>query len=98
MPELFAAIALLLGLGVTLAMDAKTKGEFRFAVACFLVSAGFVVYVIGAWQISVAWSTRSRLFVAYALFALVSMLTGEAIRWAHSRHLRAAIHEGGAPP
>jgi hypothetical protein len=102
MPELsiefwFAAIALLLGLGVTLAMDAKTKGEFRFAVACFLVSAGLVVYMIGVWQVSVAWPTRSRLVAAYALFALVSMLTGEAIRWAHSRHSRAAVPTAETP-
>jgi hypothetical protein len=43
-----AVVALVLGLGVTLSMDAKTKGEFYFAAACFLISAGAAMYGIGA--------------------------------------------------
>jgi Leucine-rich repeat (LRR) protein len=94
----FAIITLALGLGVTLAMDSKTKGEFRFSAACFLLCALITVYGIGRWEMSVAWPGRSRLIVGYALFALVAVLTTEGIRWAHNRHLRApagATYEGG---
>ena len=33
-----AAFALLVGLAVTLAMDAKTRGEFRVAASCFFLN------------------------------------------------------------
>jgi hypothetical protein len=89
-----ALVLFVLGLAVTLAMDAKTKGEFRFAVTCFVVSAGVIIYGIGAWQMSTSWPARSRLIITYALYACVLVLTGEAIRWAHGRHLRAE----GPPP
>jgi hypothetical protein len=78
------------GLGVTLAMDSKTKGEFRFAAACFLVCSGIALYGIGAWEMSAAWTNGPRRIVAYGLFAFVAVVTVESIRWAHTRHLRAA--------
>jgi hypothetical protein len=89
----FAILALVLGLGVTLAMDAKTKGEFRFAVSCFVVCALILIYGIGAWQMSVSWSKLPRFFTAYFVLALILAFAGEAIRWAHSRHLRASATE-----
>ena len=85
-----AAIALLLGIGVTLAMDAKTKGEFQFASVCFLVSALLTVYGIVEFQMLAKWSSGPRIILVYFLLALVIMLTGEAIRWANSRHKLAA--------
>jgi hypothetical protein len=88
-----AILALVLGLGVTLAMDAKTKGEFRFAVSCFVVCALILIYGIGAWQMSVTWSKLPRFSTAYFVLALILAFAGEAIRWAHSRHLRASAAE-----
>ena len=87
----FALIALVLGVGVTLAMDAKTKGEFRFAVACFVLSACISIYGIGKWQISAALPTKARVFLAYGILAFVLLLMSQAIRWARSRHLAAAV-------
>jgi len=87
--SILAIITLILGLGVTLAMDAKTKGEFRFAVGCFLVSALSVIYGIEMWQISTTWSTRSRLLLVYGLIAIIVACTGEVIRWSHTRHQHA---------
>jgi hypothetical protein len=88
-----ALVALVLGLAVTLAMDAKTKGEIRFIACCFLACGAITSYGIGAWQMSVTWIRGPRMFAAYGLFALVAVFTGEAIRWAHGRHLRAIGNE-----
>ncbi len=92
-----AILALLLGLGVTLAMDAKTKGEFRFAVACFLVSAATLVYGIVGWDMKTDWTAFPRIWISYALIALTVVLTGEAIRWARGRHITASVREEHAP-
>jgi hypothetical protein len=86
-----AVVTLLLGLGVTLAMDARTRGEFRFAVVCFLISAILAVYGIVEFQMLVKWSSRSRIVVAYLLLALVIVIAGEAIRWAKGRHEMAQV-------
>jgi hypothetical protein len=86
----FAVLALLLGLGVTLAMDARTKGEFRFAVVCFVISAGLVAYGIVEWQMRTSWSTWPRLLTVYIALTATLVLAGEAIRWAKSRHERAS--------
>jgi hypothetical protein len=88
-----AVITLLIGLGVTLAMDAKTKGEFRVAVVSFLVSSLTVAYGIVGWDMKTDLSTLPRRLVAYGLLAVTLLITGETIRWARSRHQRAALNE-----
>jgi hypothetical protein len=86
-----------LAFAVTFAMEAKTKGEFRFAVSCFLISAGIIVYGIERWQMSSSWSAWPRIIVAYALLALVLILSGEAIRWAYHRHLSSSVASPHSP-
>ena len=81
-----ALITLLLGLGATLAMDARTKGEFRFAVVCFVLSALTVVYGIVGWDMKTTLPALPRLLVVYGIVALVVALCGETIRWAQGRH------------
>jgi len=93
-----AVITMVLGLGVTLAMDAKTKGEFRFAVGCFVVSAATVVYGIVEWDMKTDWTALPRVLIAYLLIALAVGLTGEAIRWARGRHIAASVREEGGTP
>ncbi len=88
-----AVIALALGLGVTLAMDAKTKGEFNFAVGSFIVSAAIAVYGIEVLQMRVTWPAGLRVLVTYILIAGCVTLTGEAIRWAYRRHRGATTKE-----
>jgi hypothetical protein len=84
-----AIFTLLVGLAVTLAMDAKTKGEFRSAAGCFIISASIAVYGVMVWQMSITWPSWARVTVAYLSLAFVLVLTGEAIRWAHGRHQHA---------
>jgi hypothetical protein len=93
-----AVVTLVVGLGVTLAMDAKTRGEFAFAVTCFVVSASLVTYGIVEWQMSTAWSGWPRVFLVYALLAGTVTLTGEAIRWARGRHIRASTELKAVSP
>jgi hypothetical protein len=85
-----AAFTFVLGLGVTLAMDAKTRGEFRFAAGCFLLTAASTVYLIGVFEMSAMWPARLRVPIAWALFATVAVLACEGVRWAHARHLHAS--------
>ena len=47
-----ALITLLIGLGVTLAIDANTRGEFRFVVGCFIFSAFMIASTIGLWDVT----------------------------------------------
>jgi hypothetical protein len=42
---------------------------------------------------TIAWPTGKRLVVAYAISALIVVLTGEAIRWAHARHVSTRTQE-----
>src|ERR1039458_2763197 len=83
-----AFLALLVGLAVTVAMDARTKGELRFAAACFIVSAGVVIYGVEVWQVSITLPSWARVPVIYLLLALVITLTGEGIRWADRKSTR----------
>jgi Ca2+/Na+ antiporter len=90
-----AVITLLVGLGATLAMDAKTKGEFRFSVTCFLVSALTMVYGIVEWDMKTNWPTLPRMLIVYVIVAFVVLITGETIRWANGRHTHAAASHSG---
>src|SRR5260370_36175948 len=90
----FAAIALLVGLAVAIIMVESTKGEFRFVVACFIVSSALTCYGIGEWEMFVNWPTRPRIFVGVLAFALVGVLTSEVIRCAHGLHIRSSGHAG----
>ena len=92
-----AFVLFIIGAGMTLAMGAKSKGEFRFAVGCFSVSAFIVIYGIMEWEMKINWSARSRVPIAYVLFALTCLLTGEAVRWAHRKHLENSPVPPAAP-
>jgi len=92
-----ALFALVLGLAVTVAMDCKTRGEFRVAVSCFVLTALIVIYGIGAFVVSTQWPAKLRFPVAWILIAAILALTAEAIRWAHARHVTSVAHSGPAP-
>jgi hypothetical protein len=89
-----AILCLALGLGATIAMDARTKGELNFAVCCFLGSAATICYGIGSWELTATLSAKYRRPLALILFALTAIGTVEAIRWAHRRHLNATGQAG----
>lgn len=90
-----AILGLVLGLGATLAMDAKTKGEFRFAIACFIFSSLMVVSTIVLWGVTTQVTMLKRTLLCALLFAIVGVLLVEALRWTHGRHMRA---RGSEPP
>jgi len=80
----------LLGLGVGVGMDAKTKGEFRFVVVCFGLSALTVIYGIVELDMNTSLSFIWRMAFVCAACSIVVISLGESIRWVHARHLRAS--------
>jgi hypothetical protein len=84
-------LALLVGLGVTLGMDARTRGEFRFAVGCFILSACMLCCTVGVWQVATEIRWYQRFLISGCCFALIGVLLVEGIRWTHHRHLHARI-------
>jgi hypothetical protein len=85
-------IAALIGAAVTIAMDAKTKGEARFAMGCFIFAGLVIIAMVGVWDVNTLASFPVRA-LASVLIALVSYGTFEAVRWTHNRHVRASTGE-----
>jgi hypothetical protein len=94
---LLAILAIIIGLGVTLAMDAKTKGEFRFVVGCFVFSAIMVSCSIGAWTVTTEATLVKRVFLTALAFSVLGVSLVEGIRWANQRHRKASKVEAIAP-
>jgi hypothetical protein len=88
-----AILTLLLGFGVTLGMDAKTRGEFRFASGCFIFSALMIASTIILWGVTTQAAMLKRVLISAFLFAVVGVFSVEAIRWTHGRHIRARTLE-----
>ncbi|MFI5072425.1 MAG: hypothetical protein ACHP8A_16200 [Terriglobales bacterium] len=93
----FAILALVLGLGVNVAMDARTKHEFWFVVICFVISACISCCGIASWELDTAAKQTIKIPLAIALFVLTGMLTLATIRWAYRRHKRASQAEKKVP-
>jgi hypothetical protein len=87
----------IVALGVTLAMDAKTKGEFGFAVGCFILSASMLCLTVGVWQVTTPTKWHQRFLISGCCFALICVLLMEGIRWTHGRHLHASSSEPPNP-
>jgi len=75
-----AILTLFLGLAVTIAMDAKTKGEYRFAFGCFVFSALMLTCTVGVWDVTTEVHLLKRGAVFIILVAIVSFMLFEAIR------------------
>jgi hypothetical protein len=90
-----AVFAIAIGAGITVAMDAKTKGEFRFAAGCFIFSALMLVCSIGVWHVSTSLGLGRR--AGLSLLAVSAIVVGafEAVRWTQARHTRASGGESG---
>jgi hypothetical protein len=89
-----AILTLLLGLGATLAMDAKTKGEFRFAVGCFIISALMMAATVVMWGVAVKEFDVGKAVTSVVLFAAIGVGLIVALRWTRARHERAAGSHG----
>lgn len=79
-------LALLLGLGATLAMDAKTKGELRFAYGCFVVSSLMLFFSVGIWGMRTDASLTKRVAIVTICSAIICICLIESLRWAKQRH------------
>ncbi len=90
---ILAVLGILIGLGVTLAMDAKTRGEFRFAVGCFLFSAAILIAIVSAWDVTTEEHFVKRIFLTGLSFLLIGIPLVEGIRWTHRRHQHARTKE-----
>jgi hypothetical protein len=86
-----AMVGVIIGLGMTLAMDAKTKGEFRFAVGCFVFSGLMLTCTIGVWDVTTEASLPKRALISILLLAIVLFGSLEAIRWTRGRHERSLM-------
>jgi hypothetical protein len=86
------ALAFLLfavALGATLAMDAKTKAEMRFASGCFIASAFMLWFSIGVWGMYTQRSWWQRIPIVAICCALVGIGLVESLRWTQRRHSEA---------
>jgi hypothetical protein len=88
-----AVLCLLVGVGATIAVDAKTRGEFYFVVVCFATSAIVILYGIVRWALAVGWQSHYRVIAVGVLFAVTGILTYEAVVWSRDRHEKASTPE-----
>ena len=86
-----ALITLLIGLGVTLAIDANTRGEFQFVVGCFIFSAFMIASTIGLWDVTTQATMSKRILISALLFAIVGVLLVETVRWTYGEHEHAVM-------
>lgn len=90
-----AIVLFMLGLGATLAMDAKTKTELRFAQSCFVVSALILMFSVGVWGMNTNARGIWRIIIVAVSFAIIGIGLVETPRWAKRRHQEASKeHEG----
>ena len=85
-----ALLALFAGLGATLAMDAKTKGELRFAQVCFAISALMLLFSLGVWDMSTDMNATKRVLIVASCSIVIGLMLAETMRWAKRRHEHAA--------
>src|SRR5438309_4003102 len=83
---LVGVIGIIIGVGVAVAMDPKSKGEMVFSVCCFVFSGLVLCLTVGAWAFLTNASAAKRILIASPLFALVCLSMVEASRWATGRY------------
>jgi hypothetical protein len=76
----------ILGFGVGVGMDAKTRGEYLFVVGCFCLSALILVSMVGLWFANTDASILIKGGTSVILCGLIIFGTFEAITWAQARH------------
>jgi hypothetical protein len=86
---ILALVTLAIGVGVTLGMDAKTRGEYRFAVGCFVLSFLIASCMVGMWDVKTEDYLVKRIAISGILFFLIGVSLTETVRWVHSRHKHA---------
>jgi hypothetical protein len=84
-------IAILVGLGVALAMDPKTPGEHNFVRGCFAVSALLLLLSLGAWGVHTNVTLARRGFVVALACAVIGVSLTESIRWADHRSMESVV-------
>jgi hypothetical protein len=83
-----AVLGIVIGVGVAIAMDPKSKGEMMFSIGCFIFSGLVLCLTIGMWSFLASTPALKRLVVSTLLFSVVCVSTVEASRWVDSRYRR----------
>jgi hypothetical protein len=86
-------LGIVIGVGVAIAMDPKSKGELIFSVSCFIVSALLLCLTIGTWGFLSTASTSKRILISFPAFAVICVSMMEASRWAEGRYERAGVEK-----
>jgi hypothetical protein len=82
-----ALVAIVIGIGVPFGMDAKkTRGEFRFAISCFVLATAVLIAILGLWEVNTDLKILPR--SAVSIICLSGLLYGafESVRWVRGRH------------
>jgi hypothetical protein len=78
------------GVGVAIALDARTRGEYRFAVGCFAFSALMIAASIVVWGVNGEVFDMKSIIATAVMFAAIGVGLIAAIRWTRGRHERAS--------
>lgn len=88
---IIGVLGIIIGAGVAIAMDPKSKGEMQFSIGCFVFSGIALSITIGIWAFKTDLSAIVRILLAAPLFASVCISMVEASRWAGNRYARATV-------
>src|SRR5258708_16902910 len=83
---IIGVLGILIGVGVAIAMDPKSKGEMQFSIGCFVSSGVLLSLTIGIWAFKTDLQSLARILVAAPLFLIVTISMVEASRWANQRY------------
>jgi len=91
-----AVVVAIIAAGIAVAVDARTKGEYRFVVTCFCVSWLVTVATAGIWYSHSPMAVWRRSILGFVVLAIVSVALFKSLEWASARHESASAEESSA--
>jgi hypothetical protein len=89
-------LGVIVGIGVAIAMDPKSKGELIFSIGCFVFSGLVLCLTVGVWAVVTNYSATRRILIAGPLFFVICLSLVEASRWAKGRYQRVEVKSESA--
>lgn len=89
-------LGIVIGIGVAIAMDPKSRGELIFSIGCFAFSGLILLGTVGAWAVTTDTSMPKRTLFFSCLFVVIGISLVQASRWAISRHRSVESESGEA--
>lgn len=83
---ILGVVGIFVGLGVSIAMDPKSKGEMGFSVGCFVFSGLILCLTVGVLSFQNNGRLVARLLLSGVVFAAICASTVEASKWATKRY------------